>query len=78
MVFIHGVKMVMPSSMVTREVMSLAGRVLRGGSFNTPTSLVRSAARDGNIPTERNYYVGFRLARTISAGRSSDRQGGMP
>ena len=57
---------------------SLAGRVLRGGSFNIPTSLVRSAARDGNIPTERNYYVGFRLARTISAGRSSDRHGGMP
>ena len=37
-------------------------RAVRGGSwFLTPQNL-RSAARDGYDPTERNYYFGFRLA----------------
>jgi formylglycine-generating enzyme required for sulfatase activity len=42
-------------------------RVLRGGSFGTPATDVRSAKRSRLVPTLRNGYVGFRVARTISA-----------
>ncbi len=40
-------------------------RVLRGGSwFNLP-SLARAAYRTWASPAERNYYLGFRVARTV-------------
>jgi formylglycine-generating enzyme required for sulfatase activity len=41
-------------------------RVLRGGSFNTRASYVRSAFRDWNVPSTRNIIVGFRPARTFT------------
>jgi serine/threonine protein kinase/formylglycine-generating enzyme required for sulfatase activity len=40
-------------------------RVLRGGSFVDPASLVRSAVRYSNVPTNRSNLVGFRAARTL-------------
>jgi len=39
-------------------------RVLRGGSFNTNASLVRSANRNAYLPANRNDIYGFRVART--------------
>ncbi|HEY1186030.1 MAG TPA: SUMF1/EgtB/PvdO family nonheme iron enzyme, partial [Gemmata sp.] len=36
-------------------------RVVRGGSFRSPASGVRSAARDGKRHTERLETVGFRI-----------------
>jgi formylglycine-generating enzyme required for sulfatase activity len=39
-------------------------RVLRGGSFGSPPSLVRSAYRSYNFPVTRHSYLGFRAART--------------
>jgi formylglycine-generating enzyme required for sulfatase activity len=40
------------------------GRVFRGGSFNYPPGLVRSATRTGLQPVYRLYTLGFRPART--------------
>ena len=40
-------------------------RVLRGGSFNHLSSFVRSAYRNYYVPTFRNDFIGFRLARTL-------------
>ncbi len=40
-------------------------RVLRGGSFNTPPSLLRSAFRFGFLPTNPIFDVGLRPARTL-------------
>jgi formylglycine-generating enzyme required for sulfatase activity len=40
-------------------------RVLRGGSFNLHASVARSSGRSLFYPSDRNYYYGFRLARTI-------------
>lgn len=40
-------------------------RVLRGGSFLVPASVVRSAYRYYNVATTRYSVIGFRLARTI-------------
>ena len=40
------------------------GRLLRGGSFDLPPQVVRSAYRNVIRPTNRDYYSGFRLART--------------
>jgi formylglycine-generating enzyme required for sulfatase activity len=45
---------------------STVDRVLRGGSFNYPASVVRSANRYWLVPTSRNLYVGFRPARTFT------------
>jgi len=39
-------------------------RVLRGGSFNSAGSLARSSNRYVGTPTIRDFYIGFRLART--------------
>jgi formylglycine-generating enzyme required for sulfatase activity len=44
-------------------VTSTENRALRGGSFLSPPSNVRSADRSGNVPAFRSYR-GFRLART--------------
>jgi hypothetical protein len=41
------------------------GRVLRGGSFVNPASIVRSANRNYDVPANRIYISGFRLARTL-------------
>ena len=40
-------------------------RVVRGGSFGNQASLVRSAYRYYDVPTNRNDYFGFRAARTF-------------
>jgi formylglycine-generating enzyme required for sulfatase activity len=40
-------------------------RVLRGGSFYFPASLVRSASRYNHVPTSRDTDYGFRPARTF-------------
>ena len=40
-------------------------RVLRGGSWDNSPWWVRSANRFGNTPTDRGYFLGFRLARTF-------------
>jgi formylglycine-generating enzyme required for sulfatase activity len=42
------------------------GRVLRGGSFLSLASLVRSANRFGGVPAFRAFSVGFRPARTFT------------
>jgi formylglycine-generating enzyme required for sulfatase activity len=41
-------------------------RVLRGGSFCDRAGLLRSGCCRDNVPTNRSYAVGFRLARTTS------------
>jgi len=41
-------------------------RVLRGGSWLDLPQFLRSAARDGYFRGNRNYYFGFRLARTLT------------
>jgi len=43
-----------------------ASRVLRGGSFVNSRDRVRCASRDGSIPNDRNFDVGFRV---VSPGR---------
>jgi formylglycine-generating enzyme required for sulfatase activity len=44
------------------------GRVMRGGSFVTPASSVRSALRNLDVPAYRNLIFGFRPARTLPLG----------
>jgi formylglycine-generating enzyme required for sulfatase activity/class 3 adenylate cyclase len=46
-------------------VVSTRSRVLRGGSFSTPPSNVRSAYRNSNVPASRYNDNGFRPARTF-------------
>ena len=41
-------------------------RMLRGGSWSGGPEWLRSAARTGFYPRGRNYFVGFRLARTLT------------
>jgi formylglycine-generating enzyme required for sulfatase activity len=41
-------------------------RVLRGGAFDYPLRILRSAVRNGVQPWARSYYIGFRLARTCN------------
>jgi serine/threonine protein kinase/formylglycine-generating enzyme required for sulfatase activity len=45
-------------------VVDLPSRVLRGGAFALLSGL-RSAARAGAQPTDRNFMIGFRVARTM-------------
>lgn len=40
-------------------------RVLRGGSWNYRAQSARAADRGGNVPANRSYDLGFRLARTL-------------
>jgi formylglycine-generating enzyme required for sulfatase activity len=42
------------------------GRVVRGGSWNNNPRNLRAAQRNRN--TDENNNIGFRLARTLSAG----------
>ncbi len=41
-----------------------AMKVNRGGDWQSPASMCRPAARDYDLPTERNSLIGFRLVRT--------------
>jgi formylglycine-generating enzyme required for sulfatase activity len=41
-------------------------RVLRGGSFSDPASVVRSAYRVDGVPAYRYSFIGFRPARTFA------------
>ncbi|MET3424812.1 formylglycine-generating enzyme required for sulfatase activity [Actinoplanes tereljensis] len=40
-------------------------RVLRGGCWNLSARYGRSACRNAHLPTNRNYYIGFRVIRTL-------------
>ena len=42
-------------------------RVLRGGSWNSVPRILRSASRYGYTAGVRNFYLGFRLARTLTS-----------
>ncbi len=44
----------------------MAGRVLRGGSWNNNPQNCRSANRNNNTPDNRNNNIGFRVV--VSAG----------
>ncbi len=46
------------------SVMDKSSRLLRGGAFNYQPALVRSAVRNGDVPTFQLINYGFRLART--------------
>jgi formylglycine-generating enzyme required for sulfatase activity len=48
------------------SIQSTSSRVLRGGSFFLRASDVRSALRDGVVPSYRDLDVGFRPARTFT------------
>jgi formylglycine-generating enzyme required for sulfatase activity len=43
-------------------------RILRGGSWYDPPSVLRSWYRKSDFPSVRNDGIGFRVARTLSAG----------
>jgi formylglycine-generating enzyme required for sulfatase activity len=45
-----------------------AYRVIRGGSWINPPAYCRAAYRNYCAPTDRSYYVGFRLARSSRQG----------
>jgi formylglycine-generating enzyme required for sulfatase activity len=47
------------------DIKDTDSRVLRGGSFVNPASVVRSANRFRSVPTDRHSVVGLRPARTI-------------
>jgi serine/threonine protein kinase/formylglycine-generating enzyme required for sulfatase activity len=49
-------------------VKSTSDLVLRGGSFRNYPPLVRSAYRSYDLPTYRDHFVGFRVARTMPFG----------
>ncbi len=53
---------------IEKGIFDKSRRVLRGGSFTFQASSVRSANRYSNVPTYRDYYIGFRLARTLPLG----------
>jgi formylglycine-generating enzyme required for sulfatase activity len=40
-------------------------RVLRGGAWNSPPRVLRSAYRSHNLPVIRNSIIGFRIGRTL-------------
>ena len=48
------------------EIKPTGKRVLRGGSFSSRAGIVRSAYRTWRMPTDADFVVGFRTARTIS------------
>ena len=49
---------------ISESIIEENPRLLRGGSFNYPPALVRSASRVWNAPSFRSIFYGFRLART--------------
>lgn len=44
----------------------MVGRVIRGGSWLNDASVLQSAYRSRTEPSERNNYLGFRIARTMA------------
>jgi formylglycine-generating enzyme required for sulfatase activity len=50
----------------TEDIRDTKSRVLRGGSFGSLASNVRSAYRSFNVPTNRFFSSGFRPARTFT------------
>jgi serine/threonine protein kinase/formylglycine-generating enzyme required for sulfatase activity len=52
----------------TTDVNNSTNRVLRGGSFECPASVVRSAYRSRDVPTYCSFDIGFRPARTLPLG----------
>ena len=54
---------------VTMEIVNnRPNRVLRGGTYSSQPSEVRSAARSTAPPGDENIFVGFRIARTMKRG----------
>ncbi len=51
--------------------LSGSNRVIRGGSWDNSPGYVRSTYRHRNTPDDRNYYMGFRLARSLSSVEQS-------
>jgi formylglycine-generating enzyme required for sulfatase activity len=52
-----------------------SNRVIRGGSWVSDASSLRAASRSWNFPSNRRYYLGFRLSRSVPAAeplRSGD------
>ena len=49
---------------ISESIIEENPRLLRGGSFNYPPALVRSASRDWNAPSFRSIFYGFRPSRT--------------
>jgi formylglycine-generating enzyme required for sulfatase activity len=48
------------------ETNRTSSRVLRGGSWSTPSILnLRTTSRNGTAPASKNYFTGFRCARSI-------------
>jgi formylglycine-generating enzyme required for sulfatase activity len=47
------------------EVAENVGRVLRGGSYNNPPTVLRSANRNDFGPNAQDTVVGFRVARSM-------------
>jgi formylglycine-generating enzyme required for sulfatase activity len=54
-----------PTDGSARIVSDCSQRVLRGGSWYSYPQFLRSAIRSGLNPTNRNYIIGFRVARTL-------------
>jgi formylglycine-generating enzyme required for sulfatase activity len=54
-----------PSDGSAHETSSCAQRVIRGGSFGNNPQNLRSANRNSNSTTRRNFITGFRVARTL-------------
>jgi formylglycine-generating enzyme required for sulfatase activity len=50
-------------------IIATQSRLVRGGSYAYPASLVRSAARFVDVPTYRSSSYGFRPARTLPLDR---------
>ena len=55
-----------PSNGSANETGSCSSRVLRGGGWDNNPQNLRSANRNGNAPANRNYSLGFRVARTLN------------
>jgi formylglycine-generating enzyme required for sulfatase activity/tRNA A-37 threonylcarbamoyl transferase component Bud32 len=58
------------------ELKDTEDRVLRGCSFNSQPSLIRSSFRSSNPPSDRNNSVGLRVARTYPTPDPSPKRGG--
>jgi formylglycine-generating enzyme required for sulfatase activity len=48
------------------DIVDDAPRMIRGSGFPGQPAIVRSAIRNWIVPTYRNYWIGFRLARTYN------------
>jgi serine/threonine protein kinase/formylglycine-generating enzyme required for sulfatase activity len=46
-------------------IVSVASRVVRGGSYSSQASYVRSSYRNYDVPASRSYSLGFRVSRTL-------------